>query len=338
MFHCHKKMATKDKLFELLSSNADEFISGQIIADELKLSRNSIWKGITALKKDGYIIESKPHIGYRLAGESNLLSKEIITKDLRVPCTVEVHNTVTSTNDMAKKKIMSHKPVLLIANRQSTGRGRLGRSFESPGGTGLYLTIALKPGFSLEKSLYVTMAAAVSVCRAIEKVCDRNPQINGKNPQMKWGNDIFIENKKVCGILTEAQTNFETGQIDSLIIGIGVNCFPGNLPNKLKEIAGSISEKTGNFSRNRLAAEIINETLKSLDRIEDKSFLTEYKSRCFILGHEIKVHPQYDKSGIPAKALDIAEDGGLIVEYIDGTKKGETETLHTGEISIRLPR
>ena len=101
MFHCHKKMATKDKLFELLSSNADEFISGQIIADELKLSRNSIWKGITALKKDGYIIESKPHIGYRLAGESNLLSKEIIIKDLRVPCTVEVHDTVTSTNDMA---------------------------------------------------------------------------------------------------------------------------------------------------------------------------------------------------------------------------------------------
>ena len=316
MFHCHKKMATKDKLFELLSSNADEFISGQIIADELKLSRNSIWKGITALKKDGYIIESKPHIGYRLAGESNLLSKEIIIKDLRVPCTVEVHDTVTSTNDMAKKKIMSHKP----------------------GGTGLYLTIALKPGFSLEKSLYVTMAAAVSVCRAIEKVCDRNPQINGKNPQIKWVNDIFIENKKVCGILTEAQTNFETGQIDSLIIGIGVNCFPGNLPNELKEIAGSISEKTGSFSRNRLASEIINETLKSLDRIEDKSFLTEYKSRCFILGHKIKIHPQYDKSGIPAKALDIAEDGGLIVEYMDGTKKGETETLHTGEISIRLPR
>lgn len=322
-------MTTKEKLFELLSLSEGKFVSGQSIADTLNLSRNSIWKGITALKKDGYLIESKTNKGYRLLGESNILSHEIISKDLNVPCDVEVYDAVTSTNDMAKHKSMSHRPIILIANRQSEGRGRLGRTFESPGGTGLYLTIALKPGFSLDKSLYVTMAAATSVCRAIEKVC-------GEEAEIKWVNDIFIRNKKVCGILTEAQTNFETGQIDSLIIGIGINCFPGNFPDELKEIAGSISEETGSFSRNSLAAEIINETVVSLDKIEDRSFLREYKSRCLVLGKEVKVHPKYDESGILAKALDIAEDGGLIVQYLEGAKKDKIETLHTGEISIRL--
>lgn len=322
-------MATKDKLFQLLSSSTGEFISGQDIADKLNLSRNSIWKGISALKKDGYIIESKPHTGYRLIGESNLLSKQIISANLRVPCTVEVHDTVTSTNDMAKERSMSHKPISLIANRQSAGRGRLGRAFESPGGTGLYLTLALKPSFSLEKSLYVTMAAAVSVCRAIEKVC-------AKKAQIKWVNDIFIDDKKVCGILTEAQSNFETGQIDSLIIGIGINCFPGNFPKELVEIAGSISQNTGSFSRNKLAAEIINKTVDILEKIEDKTFFNEYKERCPILGKEVKIHPHYDKEAFNAKAVDIADDGGLIIQHLDGAKKGKTETLHTGEISVRL--
>ena len=230
------------------------------------------------MREEGYNIESKPSTGYRLKSKTNMLTVDAVAGDLAFPCDLQIFDTVDSTNNVAKELPLKDKPMMVIANKQTGGRGRLGRSFASPAGTGLYLTIALQPEFDLDKALYVTMAAAVAVCRAIETVAGVKTKLNGSTT-------FFTTIKKICGILTEAQTNFENGKIDSLIIGIGVNCFPGSFPEELSGIAGCLSQKKRIlFSRGRLAAEIFNETVTVLEDLQSKAFLREYRTKCFVLG------------------------------------------------------
>ena len=210
------------------------------------------------------------------------------------------------------------------------------------------MSFVFRPDFDIRKSLFVTMAAAVGTCRAIE-------QVTGKHVAIKWVNDLFLNGKKVCGILTEAQTDLETGTIDRLITGIGVNCYPGSFSPELKDIAGSLTDDPKEFSREILGAAMINEILPLITKPDTSEFLDEYRDRCFILGREIKIHPSYDDAGIRARAIDIADDGGLIVEYLEDAKAsdllcasgsaadilrkakaGAEDVLHTGEISISL--
>lgn len=321
-------MSTRNQLLQLLTANQDKYISGQEIGAELNVSRNAIWKAIEQLRAGGYVIESKTRVGYKLVGSENLLSKEGITTHLSENCHLTVLDTVDSTNNYAKALSSYDVPQVIVSNRQTAGRGRLGRSFASPAGTGLYLSIAIKPDFDLNKSLFVTMAAAVGLCRAIEEVSPGKCKI-------KWVNDVFINDKKTCGILTEATSNFETGKIDALIIGIGVNCFPGSFPEELNGIAGSVSSDYNSFPRSQLAAEIINQVLGLLKDFNSGNFLAEYRRRCFILGKGITVHPSYDEHGIRANAIDIDENGCLVVEYMEGPKSRTIESLSTGEVSIR---
>lgn len=322
-------MSTRTELLKLLMENTGVYLSGQKIGDTLQVSRNAVWKAMQQLRSEGYHIESKPSIGYRLKTKSNILTEASVSGSLRFPCDLKVFDTVDSTNNIAKELPAGDLPVMIIANKQEAGRGRLGRNFASPAGTGLYMTVALRPHFDLSKSLYVTMAAAVAVCRAIEKTA-------GVKARIKWVNDLFIGGKKVCGILTEAQTNFETGKIDSLIIGIGVNCFPGSFPEELKEIAGAVSPQKNSFSRGELAAEIFNELMEVLDDLDSRSFLREYRTKCFILGKNILVHPAVNSRPVRARAIDIDENGGLVVEYMEGRRMRQIDTLTTGEVSIRL--
>lgn len=322
-------MSTRTDLLKLLSENTGIYLSGQKIGEELEVSRNAIWKAMQQLRNEGYNIESKPSTGYRLKTKTNMLTVDAVTGDLRFPCDLQIFDTVDSTNNVAKEIPLKDKPVTVIANKQTGGRGRLGRAFASPAGTGLYLTIALQPDFDLDKALYVTMAAAVAVCRAIETVA-------GVKVKIKWVNDLFYNNKKICGILTEAQTNFETGKIDSLIIGIGVNCFPGSFPEELADIAGCLSPTKNTFSRGQLAAEIFNETMLVLEDLQSKTFLREYRTKCFVLGKNILVHPNLNDNAVKARAIDIDENGGLVVEYLEGRKARQMETLTTGEVSVKL--
>lgn len=322
-------MSTRTELLHLLSENTGIYLSGQKIGEELAVSRNAIWKAMQQLKNEGYQIESRPGVGYKLKSKTNMLSSSGVSGYLRFPCEIKACDTVDSTNNMAKEMTIGDKPLMIIANKQTDGRGRLGRSFASPAGSGLYMTIAIHPEFDLDKALYVTMAVAVAVCRAIEKVA-------GVRARIKWVNDVFFGDKKVCGILTEAQSNFETGKIDSLIIGIGVNCFPGSYPEELENIIGSLSDKKNSFSRNELAAEIFNETMEQLEVLEDKKFLREYRTRCFILGKNILIHPNLTNNKVVrARALDIDDNGGLVVEYMEGLRARQLDTLTTGEVSVR---
>lgn len=341
-------MSTKSSLLKLLSDNAGIYISGEKIGESLGVSRTAVNKACAALRSEGYIIESKTNKGYMLAEHGKLLTVDGTSAYIDVPCKLRVYDIVTSTNEIAKLSELPDVPLVIIADRQTAGKGRLGRRFESPAGTGQYMSFVFRPDFDIRRSLYVTMAAAVGVCRAIEKV-------TGKHVEIKWVNDLFLNGKKVCGILTEAQSDLESGRIERLITGIGVNCYHGSFPPEVSEIAGSLAESTSEFSRESLAAAMINEVLPLITDPDTSRFLDEYRERCFILGREIKIHPSYNDAGIRARAIDISDDGGLIVEYLEdakasdlmgaaGTaaeilrnaKAGAEDVLHTGEISISL--
>ena len=322
-------MSTKSEMLNLLSKSKGDYISGQKLAETLSISRSAIWKNVEILRNDGYTIQSKSSIGYKLVGDTDILSTDAIGEKLKYKCDIQIYDSLPSTNLTAKKLQVGSTPLLVLAGKQTAGRGRLGRSFYSPENSGLYMTLAFKPTFDLSKSLWVTSAAAVSVCKAIEKIAHVRPRI-------KWVNDIFLDGKKVCGILTEAETNFENGKIDKIIIGIGINCFKTDFPLELQDIAGTLAMEKTYFERNVLAAEIVNQLLAILTNFDKSNFLAEYKSRCFILGKKIIVHSNLKKEGIMARAIDIDNNCGLVVEYLEGHMKHQMDVLTTGEISIKI--
>ena len=336
--HMPKKAAdtAKSKTLRMLEENRGQIVSGEKLAMGIGVSRAAIWKAIESLRKEGYPITASTNKGYILAEDSDLLSAQgmrpFINED-RYPYVeknIHAYKILESTNKTAKQKVFEGAPngTVILAEEQTHGRGRLGRSFFSPAGKGLYMSFVIRPDFDTSKSLLVTAAASVAVCRAIKKVCRMETHI-------KWVNDILFEGRKICGILTEAITNFESGQIDAVIIGIGVNCSMNNedMPEEIRDTAGSLS---GVVSRNRLAAEIINELTNILDNFTEgpyPEYMDEYRRRSIVLRKNIKVYKNITSDEfLNAKAVDISDDGGLLVIYDDGRK----DTLTTGEISIRL--
>lgn len=264
---------------------------------------------------------------------SDRITKENITSylpDRYKNNPVYIYDTLDSTNILARQLAAENAPhgTVVIARQQTAGRGRLGRSFFAPD-EGIYLSIIIRPAFDPEKALLVTPAAAVATAEAIEK-------ISGHDAKIKWVNDIYIDNKKVCGILTEGITSAETCRLEALILGIGVNTTLRDFPPALLEIAGAVE---GDYSRSELAACIIAGTLDLADSIEEKNFLDAYRSRSLLTGMTVnvfkgtyKLDPTDEIPSRPARVLGIDDDGGLQVIYSDGTR----ETLTTGEVTIRL--
>lgn len=242
---------------------------------------------------------------------------------------IYVYDSLDSTNSLAKELAVdgtTHGTVVL-ARQQTSGKGRLGRSFFSPK-DGIYLSIIIKPEFDLTKSVLVTAAAAVSTAEAIQEV-------TGHETAIKWVNDVYINDKKVCGILTEGVTNFDNGKIDHIVIGIGINTSDESFPQELAHIAGTVD---GDYSRSELAASVITKTLDLIKDISSRTFINAYKSKSLVIGKTVTVHKGiyiYSPDEVPsrrARVLDIDNDGGLVVIYTDGSR----ETLTSGEISIRL--
>jgi BirA family biotin operon repressor/biotin-[acetyl-CoA-carboxylase] ligase len=238
-----------------------------------------------------------------------------------------VYQTVGSTNQEAKKLALegAKTGTVIIAEEQTQGRGRMGRSFYSPPKSGIYLSLVLRPDVAARDAVLLTTGASVGVCRAIKKV-------TGIDTRIKWVNDIFMGDRKIVGILTEAVTNFENGQFEFVIIGIGLNFKQPEaaLPKELEDIVGTLfNEKPDALTRNRLAAEIINEVLTICNDLTNRNFLEEYKNNSMVLGKQIKVF-RNDEWEV-ATALDISDEGGLIIR----NQFGQTETLNSGEISIR---
>lgn len=321
-------MSVKTKVLHILEMYKGESISGQELAEKLGVSRTAVWKAINSLKEEGYEINGISNKGYSLSIASDVLSSEGIRPFLSseykdIPITV--YKTIGSTNTEAKLLTMQNAlhGTVILSEEQTSGRGRMGRSFYSPSDSGIYMSIILKPNLDVSDSVLITTASAVAVCLAIDK-------FTASEPKIKWVNDIFINDKKVCGILTEAVTDIESGTINSVIVGIGLNVKTENFPNEIKETAGAIfSSHNSNSIRNQLSAEIINNVLHMLDNLKNREFLKIYKERSMIIGERIK----YLKNNqwYEGYAEDIDECGGLVVFHDDGSK----ETLHSGEISVR---
>ena len=345
-------MSTKEQIFRMLMEHRGQSVSGETLGEALGISRAAVWKGINALRKDGYPIEAITNKGYCLAGSQDYLSSTEISRHLRPEAgniEIQVYDSVESTNKTAKELALTEPDhfIAVISNEQTAGRGRLGRSFYSPENAGLYMSILFRPTFDMSHAILVTTAASVAVVRAIETLSaashssetlsaasHSSADFSPEALSIKWVNDIYLNDKKICGILTEAISDFETGGIEYVVLGIGINCFEVTLPPDLSTTVGNLG---GGFSRNQLAAEILNQWAALLPGMEDRGFLDEYRNRSGVLGKKILVFPPGVQTGVGmlAQALEIDRDGGLVVQYLEGEKAGNIETLSGGEVSIR---
>ena len=319
-------MSTKNDVLAVLERGRDRYISGQELAETLKISRTAIWKAVKALEEDGHKITAINNKGYKLEAESDVLSEEgvrVSLPDKFKQCPITVLSITDSTNTQAKKLVMEKAPhgAIVLAEEQTAGRGRYGKSFFSPRGVGLYMSLILKPSLGMPEPQMITIATAVAVCRAIEKLTEKKPQI-------KWVNDIYLDGKKICGILTEAVTDFESGCIESIVAGVGVDCTTEDsiIPKELRGIIGSLG--VSELSRNRLAAEIASGILTGFDNLGSSEIIDEYRKRSLMFGREITFMRGNEK--LCATVTGISDSGSLLVRLASG----EDLSLSSGEVTI----
>ncbi len=325
----NENMNKKQQLINMLELN-DDYLSGNVIAEELGITRAAVWKYIKQLQEDGYEIEAVTNRGYKLSDTNDVISEGVINKYLGTyadKIVLEVRAAVTSTNDVLKENAPNLPPwQTLVAMQQTAGKGRRGRSFYSPADTGFYLSILLKMDIRPEIATRFTTAAAVAACRAIENCTDAQPSI-------KWVNDVFADKHKVCGILTEASISVESGGLDWAVMGIGFNVYEpeGGFPKDISNIAGAISREKKKDLRSRIAADFIKNFYDICLNITDSNIAAEYKERSFMIGQEILVMRGDEQA--EATAINIDDECRLVVRYTNG----RIEALSSGEVSTRIP-
>lgn len=312
-------MTVKEYVLNTLQKNSGKYISGEELAERLGKSRAAVWKAIKSLKNDGYIIDASTNRGYALSADNDLLSAADVKNVMKNDIDVLYYPEVDSTNNEAKRLIEngSKETFLVTAERQTAGRGRQGKSFYSPPATGIYMSLVIHPNLLLQNAVTATTAAAVAVCRAIERLTPLKPQI-------KWVNDVYLGDKKICGILTEAVSDFELGVVTSVVIGIGVNIKTSDFPETV-EHAGALN---ADVKRAQLIGTIADELL-AITLGDYSEFIDYYRNHSMLIGRKIN----YIENGrvTAATALAIDERGGLVIE----AENGEQRTLSSGEISIR---
>lgn len=327
-----KEKKTKERVLELLEAKNATFVSGQEIADTLYITRAGIWKAVKSLRESGIEIEAVSNRGYRLVREKDFLSKEYIDDRLRDGhdgLNVAVKGEVESTNDIAREFSYNNDgDAVIIADYQTNGHGRRGRAFFSPKGTGLYMSLLIHPKVDISKATQLTCMAAVAVCKAIEEITDLKPTI-------KWVNDIFLEGKKVCGILTEGHTSMEDGSLEYVIVGIGINLYPPKegFPDDIRKTAGVLFPHGQNKEnvKNDLSCRIIEEFMKLYIQGENAEFIDDYRSRSNLIGNYVKIiQPGKNAAYEYGKVLGIDDECHLIVE----SDEGERKALSTGEVSV----
>ena len=324
-------MTTKEKLLALLEENKGAFFSGEEIARTLQVSRAAVWKAVNALREDGYTIDATTNKGYRLSPDSDILSPQGIRRFLNPEyqdLDLTVLPTAPSTNALVREKANQGCPegCVIVACEQTAGRGRYGRQFFSPADTGVYLSLLLRPtAYSPKQATCLTAAAAAAMCQAIEAV-------TGQQPGIKWVNDIFLHGKKVCGILTEAAVGLETGSLDYMVLGAGVNLYPPvkGFPEEIQPIAGSVLERSCPEAKNRLVGEFLNRFWDFYTHPECRAYLEDYRARSLAIGQNVTVLSA--GRAVSAYAYGIDDDFRLLVRY----DSGKTEALSYGEIRIQL--
>lgn len=327
---------SRQKILELLRSRPGGYLSGEEAAGGLGLSRAAVWKAVDALRKEGYTVEARTGLGYRLLSAPDALTEQEIRGFLGETALVGKHlvclDSVDSTNTYLKKQALSGAPegTAVTADCQTGGRGRMERPFQNPKGKLVALSVLLRPrGVPAERLGRVTAQTAVALCDAVEEVC-------GLRPGIKWTNDLVLGRKKLCGILTEMALEGETGNVQYLVVGAGVNVHQTaeDFGPELSEIAVSLDMALGRpVSRPALAAAEI----RALDRLyadilrgDTGRYPDAYRRDCVTLGKPVQLLSA-DGGRETARALDIDDEFGLLVELADGTRK----TVRTGEVSVR---
>ncbi|MCL2373426.1 MAG: biotin--[acetyl-CoA-carboxylase] ligase [Defluviitaleaceae bacterium] len=316
---------TKEQILQLLEENRGRYISGQEIASQLGISRNAVWVHIKTLAKEGHKIEATQNKGYSLLAASDVLSAAGMLPFLPggMAGKIHVHESLASTSQTAKELAISgagHGTVV-VANSQTAGRGRFGRDFVSPR-LGVYFSMVLRPGETIHTDI-ITTKAAVAVCKAIETLCNKKPGI-------KWVNDVYLGHKKICGILTEAVADMETGGIEWMVVGIGVNLTTpaGGWPEELRDKVGAVFNAEATVGRNRFIAEIIRFMLQP--EASREQILADYRARLMMLNTEVDIITASET--YRAMTIDIDDNARLIVQR----ESGEVLTVSAGEVSLRL--
>ena len=320
-------MTTKETVLQCLTQADGAAVSGAQMAEQAGVSRAAVWKAICALRDDGYAIDAVTRGGYTLRADGGRLTAAAVTARLRTPgLAVTALENTDSTNTCVRRLAEDGAPegTVVVAAAQTAGRGRSGKSFLSPAGTGLYMSVLLRPQLAMGDALLITTAAAVAVAHAVERVAAVTAQI-------KWVNDVYVDGKKVCGILTEGALDLENGGLRYAILGIGINICPpaGGFPPELAPIAGALTETGGEALRAPLAAAVLDEFFVLYPHLTEKPFYDDYVSRSLLTGRQIEVL----RGGmhLPATALGIDRDLHLRVRYADGSE----ENLAAGEVSTR---
>lgn len=323
---------SKQKILAMLRKSPDVHISGESMSRTLGISRAAVFKAIKSLREDGYEIAAAPKRGYLLKTAPDSLTEGEIRPYLSVShvgSTLKVFPTIDSTNNYLKLNAAdTASGTVVIANEQTGGRGRRGRSFESPKDTGIYMSALVRPDLPPAEALNFTAFVAVAICEGIEAA-------TGLKPGIKWTNDIVLGGKKVCGILTEMAIEGESGLLQYIITGIGINVNQSeeDFPEDIRHIAGSLAMAAGEpVRRGRLAAELTN----ALDRMYEAwihgggDYLERYRAACLTTGKEVKL---IRASGAveDAFAERVDDDFGLIVRHPDGRR----EKVTSGEVSVR---
>lgn len=318
----------RDKIIKAILDSGEDFVSGEELSKQLGISRTAVWKHIKILKDEGYNIESVNKKGYRLMDYPNdLLNPQNIYHKLNtkfIGRNILHFDTIESTNDYLKKIGNEiEEGTVVISEEQTKGKGRLGRSWKSKSGEGIWMSIILKPSIVPYKTPFITLIAGAAIVKALDKL---NVKV-----QIKWPNDIVINNKKICGILTELSAEIE--RVNYVIVGIGMNVKNTDFDDELSEKATSLYKENYILNRVDIVREIFYEFEKLyIDYIEsgnNEEIIRICRQYSAVINKDIYIIKNDEKELV--RCVDINENGNLIVKYSNGYIK----EIISGEVSIR---
>ena len=319
----------KEEILRLLRS-ADGYISGQELCNRFGVSRTAVWKAINQLKEAGYEIEAQQNKGYKLMAAPDLMTEAEIKSLMHtdwVAKEVLYFDTIDSTNTKAQELAEKGYPsgTLVVADKQESGKGRRGRSWVSPSGTGIFMTLMIKPDINPNNASMLTLVAALAVAKAITSV-------TGEEAMIKWPNDIVVNGKKVCGILTEMNAQFD--YINHIVVGIGINVHNESFPEEISQMASSLMIEAGGKRFHR--AQIIAETMSYFEQYYDTFLKTQDLSALvreydkLLVNRNKSVRVLDPKEPFDGKAMGITSKGELIVDTWESRK-----LVSSGEVSVR---